>query len=461
MPEPSDDTRPEPRITRWIEANVGGRVVALARQPRWRPVWFADVDRDGERLELCVRGERVDIPGVWPLRHEMTAQALLEVGGIPVPKVYGWCDEPAAFVTDRVPGRADFARSTEAERDAVMDEYMGVLAAVHRLDVGPFVAAGIDHATGDATPATVGLRRYEHVYRQQKRRPDPFLEFCLAWLARNPLDPKERESVVLWDSGQFHHDGGRLVAVLDVELAHVGDPMMDLAGFRQRDSILHYGDMHRLYAEYEARGGVAVDLGAVQHHNFAFTLSNQLAFHAALAAPAPGSDYMTNLQWCCETNLFAVEALAEILGVELPAVELPEGRGGVGIVAFVHLVGELRSIEVPDEFARYRLRTAFRLARHLQRVDEIGDACVAADLDDLHAVLGRRPDTAAEGDAALEALVRADDGRLDEALVPLFHRRLWRAHQMLGPAGSAMTRHNPVQAFTGTGPTASARRLRG
>jgi hypothetical protein len=30
----------------------------------------------------------------------------------------------------------------------------------------------------------------------------------------------------------------------------------------------------------------------------------------------------------------------------------------------------------------------------------------------------------------------------------LFHRRLWRAHQMLGPPGSAMTRHNAVQPFT-------------
>jgi len=444
---PVDDGAQDARIQEWIRANVGGEVTTLVRQARWRPVWFVDVERDGERLELCVRGERNDIPGVWPLRHEMTAQALLEAGGIPVPKVYGWCDDPAAFVTDRVPGRADFEQATEAERDAVMDEYMGALAAIHALDPAPFVAAGIDHPGGDKTAATVGMRRYEHVYRANKKRPDPFLEFCLAWLKRNPLDPKGRESVIVWDSGQLHHEGGHLVAVLDVELAHVGDPMMDLAGFRQRDSILHYGDMDRLYAEYEARGGVPVDMDAIQHHNFAFTLSNQLAFHSALADPAPESDYMTNLQWCCETNLFAVEALAEILGIELPTVEIPEGRVGLGAVGSEHLVGILRTVVAVDEFEQYRLRTAFRLARHLQRVDEIGDACVAADLDDLHALLGHRPETWPEGDAALEAFVLADDGAHDEALVVLFHRRLWRAHQMLGPAGSAMTRHNPVQPF--------------
>ena len=201
---------------------------------------------------------------------------------------------------------------------------------------------GIDHPEPgtDKTATTVGMRRYEDVYRANKKRPDPFLEFCLAWLRRNPLDPKGRESVVVWDSGQLHHEDGHLVAVLDVELAHVGDPMMDLAGFRQRDSILHYGDMDRLYTEYEACGGVPVDMDAIQHHNFAFTLSNQLAFHSALAAPAPESDYMTNLQWCCETNLFAVEALAEIARPRAARQSRsPRPRMSLGAVADEHLVG--------------------------------------------------------------------------------------------------------------------------
>ena len=50
------------KIVTWLEKHVGGRVVQIARQPRWRPVWFADVLRDGETLELCVRGDRTDMP---------------------------------------------------------------------------------------------------------------------------------------------------------------------------------------------------------------------------------------------------------------------------------------------------------------------------------------------------------------------------------------------------------------
>jgi aminoglycoside phosphotransferase (APT) family kinase protein len=435
------------RVADWLESELGGRVVRIERQPRWRPVWFADVDRDGERLELCVRGDRHDFPGIFPLEHEMLCQRLLDERGIPVAHVHGWCDKPRAFVMDRVGGSNDFAGSTEAERDAVMDDYMAILARMHQLDVEPFARAGVRRAATPARSGELGMDRYEEGYRRYKKRPDPFLEFCLAWLRRHPLDHHGREAVVVWDSGQFHHRDGRILALLDLELAHIGDPMMDLAAFRMRDTVIGYGDFRALYNRYAACAGRPVDLAAVQHHHIAFTLSNQLAFHSALAEPPAESDYMTNLQWCCETNLFAVEALADALGIELEAVPMPEPEESPVAVAHEHLVRSLRPPPDSDEFTRYRTRTAFRLARHLQRFDQVGRSLVDADLDDLAALLGRRPATWQQGDAALERFVLDDGGAHDAELVVLFNRRLVRAQQLLGPPGSAMTRHLPIQRF--------------
>jgi len=186
------------------------------------------------------------------------------------------------------------------------------------------------------------------------------------------------------------------------------------------------------------------------HHHLAFTLSNQLAFHAALAAPPAASDFMTNMQWASETNLFAIEALAEILGIEeLDTVEVPEPRGSPVALAHEHLVRSLRSLDLADEYERHQLRIAFRLARHLQRFDEIGDACTDADLDDLQPFLGRRLATWQEGDAELEKFVLADDGAHDEDLVQLFHRRYLRYKLLVGPAGSAMATHHAIQRFRG------------
>jgi len=108
-------------------------------------------------------------------------------------------------------------------------------------------------------------------------------------------------------------------------------------------------------------------------------------------------------------------------------------------------VHSLRTLTVDDEFAQHQLRIAFRLARHLQRFDEIGEECTEADLDDLVPLLGRRPATWEEGDAALEEFVLTDDGKHDEALVHLFYRRFLRYKMLCGPAGSAMAAHHRCQ----------------
>ena len=42
----------------WVEQQVGGRVVRAERQPRWRPAWFIDIERDGRVVPLYFRGER-------------------------------------------------------------------------------------------------------------------------------------------------------------------------------------------------------------------------------------------------------------------------------------------------------------------------------------------------------------------------------------------------------------------
>lgn len=440
---------PTERITGWLETNLGGRVVRIARQSRWRPVWFADLERDGASLALCVRGERTDMPMIFPLDHEMRFQALLQQHGIPVAKVHGWIDDPRAYVMERVPGSEDFAQATEAERQSAVDHYLQILARLHALPIEPFVAAGIRRAATPAESGRIGIGRYEEIYRSRKRHPEPFMEFCLGWLERHWPDTRGREAPVLWDSGQFHHAGGRIVAALDLELGHLGDPMMDLAGWRIRDTVIGYGDFKRLYARYEELTGRPVDLDAIRIYYFAFTLTNHLALGATLREPPAESDLMINLRWCSETDLFATEALAEILDIDLPEVEIPAVTASPVAGRHEHLIRSLRAIKSEDDYLNHQLHVAFRLARHLQRHDEIGRALMAADLDDLEALLGQRPADGQAGEEALERFVLADgaSGRHDRELVPLFYRRNRRVQLLLGPEGSAMTRHFPAQRF--------------
>lgn len=430
---------------------LGVTVLDVRRQTRWRPTWFVDAERDGEATSLVVRGERVDTQ-VFPLRHEVRFHRLLEEYGIPVPHVITFLDSLDAVVLDLVPGKPDFDGVPLADRDAVVEDYLQVLARVHALPLGPFIDADIFGSASTEDPAVATHYHLESLWRAKKRHPHPFMEFCLGWLHRHPPRSKGRRTPIVWDTGQFHHLDGRLVAILDLEFGAIGDPMADLAVWRMRDTLIPFGDFNALYARYEEISGAPVDLEAIQRHYFASTISNELMFGPAVSDPVLETDLMNNMQWNSETNLHATEAIGECLGIDLPTeVPLPEPRRTRNDHTYEHLVATLGrlSAEADERIAAHELRLAFRTARHLERTNEIGDALDVVDLDDVADLLGRRPSTWWEADEELERFVLADAdvGRHDEALVQLFHRRNLRTHAQLGPPTSKMTAHYRTQRF--------------
>ena len=440
------------RVVAWVEGELGGKVVSWSRQPRWRPMWFLDVEQGPESQTVVVRGERSDTPLVFPLEHEMRFQSLLQDHGIQVPRVYGWCEQPAAFAMEAVPGRPDFAGVAAPARATIVDEYLQVLGRMHQLPLERFFDAGVIGGE-DRTPAgaseagRVGTRRFEALYRATKVRPDPLVEWVLGWLRRHPLPAHRRRSPIVWDSGQFHHDGEHFLAIMDCELGHLGDPMMDLAAWRMRDTVIPFGDFPTIYRRYEEITGTEVDLAAIQWHHLFMTLTNQLSFHAPLARPLPATDYMTYAQWVSETNLHAVETMAEYLGVELEEVATPDPVSSPVSEAHGHLERSLRSIHVDDPFVAYQVRIAFRLARHLGRYDQIGAEVLDQDRADVAALTHRAPGGWDECEAELERFVLADEGRHDEDLVVLFNRRWRRYKALMGPPGSAMAEHHTMQPF--------------
>ncbi|MET0380003.1 MAG: phosphotransferase [Spongiibacteraceae bacterium] len=427
---------------------MGLKVHNVVRQTRWRPTWFVQAERDGAPFNVVVRGERADTQ-VFPLRHEVKFHQILQDNGIPVPKIHGYLDELDAVVLDMVPGKPDFGGVADADRHVIVDEYLQVMARIHKLDKKPFIDAGIFRGPTPQDSSTVGHWHMEKLFRDKKRWPDPFMEFCLGWLHRNPPQSRGRETPVIWDTGQFHHHNGHLVTILDLEFGHVGDPMMDLAIWRMRDTLIPFGDFKKLYARYEELSGIEVDIEAIKRHHFGGCIGNQLMFGPAVMEPIPETDLMNNMQWDSETNLHATEALAEFLDIELPTVEMPEPRRTRQDKAFTHMVSSLKNANSEDYLLQHDLRLVFRMARHLKRANEIGDALAVADLDDIHKVTGKRPASWSEGDEQLEQFVLADakTGKYDEQLVWLFHRRNLRVHMQLGPEGSSMVKHYQTQRF--------------
>ena len=90
------------------------------------------------------------------------------------------------------------------------------------------------------------LDHWETEIRTRGRRPEPVAEAAIRWLRRNPPPPPQRLAIVHGDfrTGNFLHDEqGKIIAILDWEMAHIGDPLEDLAW--ATDSLWCGGDEDR------------------------------------------------------------------------------------------------------------------------------------------------------------------------------------------------------------------------
>ena len=231
------------------------------------------------RLELVLRQDppaRVS-PGGMELEF-----ALLEAAagaGVPVPRVH-WCSGDDAVLgspflaMDRISGEAIPRRllrdDAYAQARAGMTADLGaILARIHAIDPdAPALAKRLARPAQGLSPAELELERLAQGYRTLAVEPHPVLDLAERWLReRAPLPG--RSTLVHGDyrvgNVMFDETGTR--AILDWELAHVGDPVEDLAWFCVRawrfgnDALTAggIGTREELVRAYEAAGGDPVD----------------------------------------------------------------------------------------------------------------------------------------------------------------------------------------------------------
>ena len=106
-----------------------------------------------------------------------------------------------------------------------------LFTALGRIHAAAPAQAGLPAmAPQDAAPAR--LAHWRAAFDADRFRPEPIVDAGFQWLAANLPPPPPHVSIVHGDyrSGNFLHDGaGRLLAILDWEMVHAGDPLEDLA----------------------------------------------------------------------------------------------------------------------------------------------------------------------------------------------------------------------------------------
>jgi aminoglycoside phosphotransferase (APT) family kinase protein len=438
-------------LAEWIERTVGGRVTRVERTPRWRPAWDVDLALDGRVLPLHARGEREPrIVMPYRIADEVRVHDLLEAHGLPVPHAYGLCAEPYALVMDRLSGFVDLSFvNDDATRERLLDEYLDLLARIYAIPVDAAAAAGFDVPVDSAATGLAFFRRMEAGYdaAMSGLPADPIAVFLRRWLRQHvPPDRRDHARFITYDSFQFMFDETHITGLLDFEHAHVADPMMDLAALRIRDTLKNVGDLVETGARYEAVTGVAIDHDVVEYHTVLYNVLSVISVGPPLADPLPATDWLSYLAWYVNGARWAFETIAEIGGSVLDPVAVPEPRPSRHAPAYRHLVAGLRGASAAAPGSDYELAALGRIASHLKRVDEVGPALAAADLDELANLLGHRPDPA-DADAELVDFVEHAGPEHEEALVRLLDARAQRMHLSMASPGSLMLRHPPLRSL--------------
>lgn len=251
------------------------RLTAGASMATWS---FDAVDDEGRATPLILRrrDRLVEQSAVAkpPLRREAEAIGLAVAEGVPAPIVTYVCDEAAdglgeGYVMHRVSGETLGKKITsdpafEPARGKLARQCGAALARIHALTP----LDGLDR-----TDAATTLASYERTWRETGNV-RPTIEAAFRWLEKRlPSEPVTPRMV----HGDFRNGNimvdpnEGLVAVLDWELVHVGDPAEDLGWlctsswkFGRPDRYVGgFGDLDDLLAGYAEAGGAPMSAARV------------------------------------------------------------------------------------------------------------------------------------------------------------------------------------------------------
>lgn len=234
-----------------IETSVGEKRLALRRTP------------GGEFAEITPQHPGLDV-------EALLMQSALAVG-VPEPEVYYVLQREDklgdGFLMEWLDGEALGARIVrspefEAIRPKLAYECGKVLAKIHSIDLE---ATGLRARLWEIPPAEFVEQTWER-YRLLDT-PQPMIDYVACWLMENL--PEQHETALVHNdfrNGNFLLSPEGIVAVLDWEVAHVGDPMRDLGWmctnswrFGASDPVGGFGQYEDLFKGYEDESGKAVD----------------------------------------------------------------------------------------------------------------------------------------------------------------------------------------------------------
>jgi aminoglycoside phosphotransferase (APT) family kinase protein len=175
-------------------------------------------------------------------RIEFAAYGAFHGSAVPVPKML-WLEEDDTalghpfFIAEELSGfqaapQMLFAGGYDAVLPRVAERKWTILGEISKADPRALGLTSVMPATALDACWRRELDHWERIFDAQEAEPQPIARAAIRWLRANPPPPAQKLSVVHGDyrTGNFLYDeAGEIHGILDWEMAHLGDPLEDLA----------------------------------------------------------------------------------------------------------------------------------------------------------------------------------------------------------------------------------------
>jgi aminoglycoside phosphotransferase (APT) family kinase protein len=429
----------------WIESVAGGGTARVTPFPHHRPMWCVDVDRPGETVELFVRGARDSgsvLASVYNLERESAVIRALTDAGIPTPAWVAFEPDEQLLLLERIAGRSDFHNIADTdEREQIARRFIEVLADLHAHKPEDFGLDAVMRVPATAEDAALGeLEIAEPLYDAAALQPEPMITFGRQWLRRNvPLDI-DHTCFIQGDTGPgnfIFHDGK--VWLVDIEIAHFGDPMEDLAAICIRDMVTPFVDLRTLFAHYDTLTEWRLDIDRVRYHLVSKCVRSLMAIVSLHELGEHRSELLT---WWAYRALYirgACQALAEAMGLDGDSLRDRTIAQIAPTPSPWSALHDMLETDLADLAQSNAIERDIQAAAVLRLVDSFGPSFRAAEKAELEQLLGFGVASSEDGVRHLDESIRTDTLKCDEIdLLRFFYARADRQCALLRPAMGAM-----------------------
>lgn len=251
-------------------------------------------EKDGKEVgrDIIIRKEPVSgLLEPYDVSIEYRVLCALNDTDIAVPETYWHEPDPEVlglpfYVMEKVEGLVHFFTMSfdpdfclipdDDERLSLADDFIRNIALIHNAD---WRSLGLDFL-GDPGPANgsalMQVEYWEDVIARAGFGKKPVVEYAVAWLKDNLLE-NDRVCLVHGDyrTGNYIAKGGRIAAVLDWEMVHLGDPMEDVSYIigspwrspRPRSWISHLLPLDEFYERYTQESGIEIDKDKIKFYH--------------------------------------------------------------------------------------------------------------------------------------------------------------------------------------------------